>query len=262
MSASSDHLQLHSGKIMPLGGSDHVLSSEQVAQFLRDHPDFFVTHEQLLTTLRLPQADNGTLSLVGRQSELLREKQNTLEQTLHNLHSEAQANEYRALHLHRLAVHLVRAVSPCLMLERLREHLCLNFDLEAALLHLDRSTETAQKIYAQCPELDLQSNIGSALAAAWASLYQIKSAQIPGHNNDLRQILRRNGLPETASTAVIPIEAMSQNEQGDSDRQRIGILLLIKRNPQGFSPDMGRLFLEQISELVSASLVRLNLPGV
>ena len=261
MSASSDHLQLHTENKALDGESGPTLNDEQVAQFLRDHPDFFVTNEQLLTTLRLPQADNGTLSLVGRQSELLREKQNTLEQTLHNLHNEAQANEYRALHLHRLAVHLVSAVSPCLMLESLREHLCLNFGLEAALLHLDRSTNSAQKIYAQCQELDLESNIGSALTSAWASLYHVKSAQIPGHNNDLRQILRRHALPETGSTAVIPIDAMRLNEQGEAKSERLGVLLLIKRNPQGFSPDMGRLFLEQIGELVSASLARLSLPG-
>lgn len=243
-------------------GSKHAVNAEEVSQFLQDHPDFFIAHKHLLTTLRLPQADNGTLSLVGRQSELLREKQNTLEKALHNLHSEAQANEYRSLHLHRLAVHLVSAHNPCLMLQTLREHLCLNFDLAAALLHLDHSSARVQALYAQCPELDFESNIGSALATAWESLIHLSTPQIPRNNNDLRQILRRHGLPETGSTAVIPIYATRTIDQASLSTERLGTLLLIKRNPQGFSPDMGKLFLEQISELVSASLARLSFSSV
>ena len=240
--------------------TEHPLSADQVSQFLQEHPDFFITHEHLLTTLRLPQTGNGTLSLLGRQSELLREKQSTLEQALNNLHSEAQANEYRSLHLHRLAVHLVSAQTPCLMLQTLREHLCANFDLIAALIHLDRSSPTVQALHTQCPELDFENNIGSALASAWASLYHINTPQIPRSNNDLRQILRRHALPETASTALIPIDGMRASDQAGSPTERLGLLLLIKRTPHGFSPDMGKLFLEQIGELVSASLARLSLP--
>jgi len=262
MSASSVNIHLRTANPMQNMEPDPALNAELVGQYLQNNPDFFVTQEHLLTKLSFPQADNGTLSLVGRQSELLREKQNTLEQALHNLHSEAQANEYRSLHLHRLAVHLVSAHSPCLMLQTLREHLCLNFDLAAALLHLDRSSDTVQALYAQCPELDFESNIGSALTTAWESLYHLNTPQIPRNNNDLRQILRRHSLPETGSTAVIPIDAMRANDQADTPTERLGILLLIKRNPQGFSPDMGKLFLEQIGELVSASLARLSLPSV
>jgi len=258
MSASLVNIHLPTENPLQDMELNHGVNAEEVSQFLQDHPEFFITHEHLLTSLHLPQADNGTLSLVGRQSELLREKQITLEQSLHDLHSEAQANEYRSLHLHRLAVHLVSAQTPCMMLQTLREHLCANFDLVAALIHLDRSSSNVQTLYAQCPELDFESNIGSALTAAWISLYQIKTPQTPRSNNDLRQILRRHGLPETGSTAVIPIDVMRTINQASLPTERLGTLLLIKRNPQGFSPDMGKLFLEQISELLSASLARLR----
>ncbi len=262
MSTSSVHIRLHTASPKQHTESAPELNAELVCQFLQNNPDFFITQEHLLTRLSFPQADNGTLSLVGRQSELLREKQNTLEHALHTLHGEAQANEYRSLHLHRLAVHLVSAHNPCLMLQTLREHLCLNFDLAAALLHLDRSSGTAQALYAQCADLDFESNIGSALTTAWESLYHLNTPQIPRNNNDLRQILRRHGLPETGSTAVIPIEAMRINDPASAPAERLGILLLIKRNPQGFSPDMGKLFLEQIGDLVSASLARLSVPNL
>jgi len=262
MSASLVNIHLHTANPMQNMEPDPALNAELVCQFLQNNRDFFITQEHLLTKLSFPQADNGTLSLVGRQSELLREKQNTLEHALHTLHSEAQANEYRSLHLHRLAVHLVSTHTPCMMLQTLREHLRLNFDLAAALLHLDRGTVTVQTLYTQCPELDFESNIGSALTTAWESLYHLNAPQIPRNNNELRQILRRHNLPETGSTAVIPIDAMRTIDQASLPTERLGTLLLIKRNPQGFSPDMGKLFLEQIGELVSASLAHLSLPSV
>ncbi len=262
MSASLVNIHLHTENSLQDMESKHGVNAEEVQQFLQDHPDFFITHEHVLTRLRLPEDHNGTLSLVSRQSELLREKQITLEQSLHDLHGEAQANEYRSLHMHHLAVHLISAQTPCAILQTLQEHLCVNFDLAAALIHLDRSSTNVQTLYAQCPELDFESNIGSALTTAWMSLYQIKTPQTPRSNNDLRQILRRHGLPETGSTAVIPIFAMCRISQVSPPTERLGTLLLIKRSPQGFSPDMGKLFLEQISELLSASMARLGMPSV
>jgi len=262
MSTSLVNIHLHTENPLQDIESKPRVNAEEVSHFLQEHPEFFITHEHLLTRLRLPQDDNGTLSLVSRQSELLREKQTTLEQALHDLHREAQANEFRSLHLHRLAVHLVSAPTPCMMLQTLREHLCTNFDLVAALIHFDRRSTSVQTLYAQCPELDFESEIGSALTTAWMSLYQIKTPQTPRSNNDLRQILRRHGLPETASIAVIPIDAKRTINQISPTTERLGTLLLIKRNPQGFSPDMGKLFLEQIGELLSASLARMGMASV
>ena len=251
MSTSPANLKLHTDH--PADAQhEEALQAEQVEQFLQAHPDFFLSHEHLLTTLHLPQTNDGTLSLVDRQTELVRSKQSTLEQKLHELHSEAQANEYRALQLHRMAVHLVRATQPCLMLEALREQLCQSFDLSAALLYLDPSTATAQTIHHLCPQFDFENNIGSALTAAWTSLSKTQQAHIPRSSNELRQILRRHSLPETGSSAVIPIDALHSGE-------RLGLLLLVKRNPQGFNPDMGKLFLELVGELLAASLMRVTL---
>lgn len=236
------------------------ISTEHVSQYLQAHPDFLLNHEHLLPLLHLPQTKDGTLSLVGRQTELMRSKLNKLEHTLLELHTEAHANEYRSLHLHRLAVHLLSSIYPCALLERLREHLCQNFELVAALLYLDEQSTTAQTIHQLCPQLDFENNVGSALAAAWQSLNAINAPHIPRNNNELRQILRRHKLPETASTAVIPIETLHENGAANS-RERLGTLLLVKSSPQGFSADMGKLFLQQVGELLAASLMRITLPN-
>ena len=256
MNASQHSLRLQAEH--PEHNKTAHISEEQVSQFLQAHPDFLLNHEHLLPFLQLPQIKDGTLSLVGRQSELMRDKLSNLEQALLDLHTEAHANEYRSLHLHRLAVHLLGSTCPCMLLESLRSHLCQNFDLVAALLYLDEQTTTAQTIHHICPQLDFENNVGSALAAAWQSLNAINAPHIPRNNNELRQILRRHKLPETASTAVIPIETLRENDR-TNHQERLGTLLLVKRSPQGFSADMGKLFLQQVGELLAASLMRFPL---
>ncbi|MGD9887905.1 MAG: DUF484 family protein [Halothiobacillaceae bacterium] len=258
MNTSPQNLCLHAEN--PEHNTVAPISAEQVTQYLQAHPDFLLTHEHLLPLLHLPQTKDGTLSLVSRQSELMRDKLSKLEQALLDLHTEAHANEYRSLHLHRLAVHLLGSTCPCMLLESLRSHLCQNFDLVAALLYLDEQTTTAQAIQQICPQLDFENNVGSALALAWQSLNAINAPHIPRNNNELRQILRRHKLPETASTAVIPID--SHEKGADNSRERLGTLLLVKSTPQGFSADMGKLFLHQVGELLAVSLKRITLPNM
>ena len=71
-------------------------------------------------------------------------------------------------------------------------------------------------------------------------------------NSEIRELLLQHNLPETGSLAVVPFKDKS-NDSGTG-----GIILLVKREPQGFSPDMGSHFLEQISELLSVALSRFS----
>ena len=51
-----------------------ALSAADVAAFLSEHPDFFSEHEDLLTNLQLPDSRKGTVSLVEKQIDVLRER--------------------------------------------------------------------------------------------------------------------------------------------------------------------------------------------
>ena len=50
-------------------------SADDVAQYLKQHPDFFDSHPELLEHLHVPHGGNGTVSLVERQLKVLRERQ-------------------------------------------------------------------------------------------------------------------------------------------------------------------------------------------
>ena len=95
------------------GIKQDALNDDSVADFLQTFPDFFERHSALLTKLRLPHVrDAGaTVSLVERQVEVLRERNQSLERKLKELVDVARANDALADRIHRLSQRLIRAHS-------------------------------------------------------------------------------------------------------------------------------------------------------
>ena len=72
---------------------DLPLTDELVSAFLLDNPDFFQRNPALLSGLRLVDSQRGTISLVERQQQQLREKSHALEEEITQLMSVANHNE-------------------------------------------------------------------------------------------------------------------------------------------------------------------------
>src|ERR1700689_3325114 len=87
------------------------LNDASIAEYLQTYPDFFERNGALLVKLRLPHLrDAGaTVSLVERQVEVLRERNQTLERKLKELVDVARANDGLADRIHRLTQRLIRA---------------------------------------------------------------------------------------------------------------------------------------------------------
>src|SRR5450755_4749716 len=87
------------------------LNDSSVAEYLQAYPDFFERNGPLLTKLRLPHLrDAGaTVSLVERQVEVLRERNQSLERKLKELVDVARANDALATRIHRLSQRLIQA---------------------------------------------------------------------------------------------------------------------------------------------------------
>src|ERR1700726_4128159 len=87
------------------------LNDLSVAEYLQTYPDFFERNGPLLAKLRLPHLrDAGaTVSLVERQVEVLRERNQSLERKLKELVDVARANDVLADRIHRLSQRLIRA---------------------------------------------------------------------------------------------------------------------------------------------------------
>src|SRR6201992_3568205 len=95
------------------GMKQDVLNDVSVADYLQTFPDFFERHSTLLTKLRLPhvRASGATVSLVERQVEVLRERNQALERKLKELVDVARANDALADRIHRLSQRMIQARS-------------------------------------------------------------------------------------------------------------------------------------------------------
>ncbi|KZW49365.1 3',5'-cyclic-nucleotide phosphodiesterase [Vibrio parahaemolyticus] len=70
-----------------------ALTAEVVAQYLKDHPDFFVQRPELVDRLSLPHADLGAVSLVHIQMNRQRQRIEELEEEITTLMSLAANND-------------------------------------------------------------------------------------------------------------------------------------------------------------------------
>ncbi|WP_413770104.1 DUF484 family protein, partial [Vibrio vulnificus] len=64
-----------------------------VAAYLEAHPDFFVEHEELLATMRIPHRRGDTVSLVEHQMKILRERNIEMPHRLSHLMDVARDND-------------------------------------------------------------------------------------------------------------------------------------------------------------------------
>ena len=62
-----------------------------IREYLLDKPDFFARYPEILLAMRLPHGERGTVSLVERRQELLRNRVNQLEEEITALMTEARA---------------------------------------------------------------------------------------------------------------------------------------------------------------------------
>src|SRR5690606_31763776 len=88
-----------------------TLTEDDIAGWLRVHPDFFQRNGELLATLRVPHATGGAVSLIERQIELLREKNQNADARFNELVQIARANEQLTAKIHRFTRRLMRAAT-------------------------------------------------------------------------------------------------------------------------------------------------------
>jgi uncharacterized protein YigA (DUF484 family) len=95
------------------------LSDDIVVSYLQDNPDLFNRHAELLTSLRVSDHQRGTVSLVERQQQQLRQKIHSLEEEITQLMSIANQNEqlfalYSDLYIHLLDCESAEDLLNCL----------------------------------------------------------------------------------------------------------------------------------------------------
>jgi uncharacterized protein YigA (DUF484 family) len=215
---------------------NNAISSDNVTQFLRDHPHFFEQHAHLLTEIYLPSPHgNGAISLAERQQLAQRDKIRLLEAKLSQLIEFAEENEATSSKVHALAVTLLLQKDFIDLQQVLYTAMQEDFGVtEPTLILWSEPADETLKLHPSFKPVDDE-------FIAWIkSLTKAYTGPKP--------IEAGNVVPDhMQSFAFIPLSKSGTQES-------IGLLILASDVPHKFQVDMGTVYLERISALVSAAL--------
>lgn len=218
------------------------LSETVVAEFLRDHPDFFERHAPLLLRLKLPHETNGfTVSLVERQVALLRQRNAQLERQLKDLIAVAKTNDSLVQKIHQLSVKLMNAGDLAARLEQLETSLREDFAAERAALVLFASPSCAGPLGSGFVKLLDREDPSLKPFAAFMRAGKPRCGPLRDRQTAL---LFDRDAEEIASAAMLPL----------GEEASIGFLVIGSRDPAHFHPGKRMDFLVRIGELVSVAL--------
>jgi uncharacterized protein YigA (DUF484 family) len=217
------------------------ITDADVAEFLRQTPDFFLHYPSLLGQLKLPDPATGkALSLHERQVQVLREKQKLMESRIVEMGRAATENQAIIQKLQAWQRTLLKEKNPAAIPAIIEEELGRLFAIPLVCLRLWPSGNSAihESYILDADEFDRRT---------------IDDLKIPycGPSSGTRLDTWLKGRPAHASSvALIPVRI------GFSPKA-LGLLVLGSPDPGRFSADAGVEFLVNISEIASASLSRI-----
>lgn len=219
------------------------LDEDTVAEYLRHYPDFFARHPELLAEMRVPHhPGGGAVSLIERQVETLRARNNRLEQRLSELLRAARDNERLGARLLALGRGLLEAESLDAVLALVRNALLNEFAADEVVIRLV-DTEDSSRAERE-PERFVRP--GDPAIAAFDDFLR-RGEPVCGDVTDQQQhALFGRGATHVASSALVPLRG----------GRTLGLIGLGSTDAGHFHPDMGTLFLGQLGELVSAGVAR------
>jgi hypothetical protein len=208
--------------------------AEEVARYLKDHPEFFEHYAELLASLQIPHPYGGrAIPLSERQMLTLREKGRALEGKLRELVHFGAENDSIGARLHRFTLAMMGAADLPALLACVHENLREEFAVPAVALRL----------WALAPERAELGAVSAEVRAFADSLSAPHFTEQPtcdtaGWFDSAPEALR--------SLVYIPLRA----------ERPVGLLVLASDDPERFSADLGTLYLARLGELIGAAFNR------
>ena len=214
------------------------MKSEEVAQYLLDHPQFFEEHAELMSHMVIPHPHGGrTISITERQMLSLRDKNKQIESKMNELLQFGEENDSISEKMHRLGVAMIAAASFQSVLHTLNFHLRDDFSIPHVALRLwDRPADTEE-----LPEF---ADVSAELQAFAETLGQPYCGSTSGFET--------SSWFGEASRQVRSQALIAMRNGGGT----IGMIALGSEDAQRFYAGMGTLYLERLGEMASAALAR------
>jgi uncharacterized protein YigA (DUF484 family) len=228
------------------GIKQDAINDGSVTQYLETYPDFFERNGALLAKLRLPHLrdSSATVSLVERQVEVLRDRNQALERKLSELVGVARANDALADRIHRLSQRLIRARSLLETISALETSLREDFDARDSVLLL--FMEQARELEEPAGRFLKTADPADAVVKTFESLLQSGKPRCGQIRDTQRDFLFGKDSIEIGSVALTPLGA----------KGALGLLAIGASDAERFHPAMSTEFLTRIGELLANALTR------
>lgn len=216
---------------------------ESIGNYLRQNPDFFVRNEPLLAHLRLPHArGSAAVSLVERQVEVLREKNQALESRLAELVRVARGNEALAEKIHRFTRRVMGTASRSEIVVQIEKSLREDFDAFQSVLVLigPAATGLAADRFVKIANAD------DPALASFETLFAAGRPRCGQMRDSQREFLFGAESGDIGSVALVPL----------GGKAHFGLLVLGSNDRERFHPGMSTEFLARMGELVGDALSR------
>jgi len=217
------------------------IDAQAVADYLRQTPQFFADHADLLAEIFVPHPHGGhAISIAERQIVTLRERNNELERKLRELIRYGTENDAISEKLHRATLALFAAQDLATALAVLQASLHEDFGVPQTALRLWQGAAEALELREFAPI--------SAELRAWAD-------GLSGPYCGTRPPF------ESREWFDVPESCQSFAFLTLRTTHTFGLLGLASDDPQRFHAGMGTVYLIRLAELASVALVRF-LPGI
>ncbi|MES0872894.1 DUF484 family protein [Sinimarinibacterium thermocellulolyticum] len=215
------------------------LSEREVVAFLKAHPDFLGRHPDLLEIIELRHKTGSAVSLIEKQVDMLRAKNQRLEDRMQRLVETARDNERRTQSIQRLARTLIRAPSLAAIAAGLARCLREDFGIDEVFVGV---------VSAQFKRHDIEGihpiDADGRLARAFENFFRTRLIECGPIAEERARLLFPKAAAPVQSAAVVPLEK----------EKCLGMLALGSVDPQRFQPRQGKLFLELMADLVAAAI--------
>jgi len=214
------------------------MDSNEVAEYLKEHPEFFAEHAEMMSQIEIPSPHGDkAVSITERQMATLREKARQLEAKLAELIRFGEENDAIGDKVHELGVALTAAVDLPAVLRAIYAHLGGAFAVPHVVVRLWAADDSGSGSAEFMPTAE---GIRSAVAA-------LKHPYCgPAADQETADWFGERG-GHVRSLAQVPLR------RGD---ETFGVLVLASEEAHRFYPEMGTLYLERIGDMAAAALGR------
>jgi len=216
------------------------MDANEIASYLKSHPEFFEQYAELLAQIHIPSPHGGkAISITERQIGVMRDKVKQLEANLAELMSFGAENDVISTKVHRLGVALQGAIDLSGVMRVLYSHLGGDFAVPHVAVRIwgvgvgdaveFSSVDDRIKVFAGALTHPYCGVAAGQDAVAWLG-------ESGGHIRSVAQIPLREG--------------------GGEHGACFGLLLLASEEAHRFYAEMGTLYLHRIGDMAAATLLR------